>query len=158
GGSLTSDQRFASGELTPTLEAVRGSQLERGFGMSDTLGARAAAERNAAANRRASAARASALAPGQDLDDYLSRLTGLANPYGTSTTNSSRSGAGGGGGGYAGPSPTEAGIMGGLGAGLSAWGAFQGTGASRGGGGTATGAGNSDYANAAARQRQGPYW
>lgn len=125
GNALTGSQQFAAGDLTPTLEGIRGAQLGQGFGMANTLGQQnaAAQARNAAqANARR---QAGALAPGQDLDDYLRRLTGLANPYAVNTTNSHQESSGSTSGGGGGVSPTAAAVTGGLGAGLAAWGAFQ---------------------------------
>jgi len=122
GGALTGDQRFAAGTLTPTLEALRGDQIAGGFGMSNTLAQQRAAQQAAAANRQSAQQRARALAPGQDLEDYLARLTGLANPYAVNTTNSHRDYSGGGGPGYSGPSAGASAAAAGIGSLAQAYG------------------------------------
>lgn len=125
GNELNNTQQFAAGSLTPTLEGIRGAQLGQGFGMSNTLGQQNAAAQQRAQAQSRQAQQARALAPGQDLDDYLRRLTGLANPYAVNSNVSHSEGVGSGTPSGGGVSPTAAAVTGGLGAGLAAWGAFQ---------------------------------
>jgi hypothetical protein len=82
GGTLDSSQRFAAGELTPTLEGLRGDRLDRAMGGSAYLDE----QRNRAAELANQRRRNAALAPGRDLDDYLRRLSGMSGDYGTTSS------------------------------------------------------------------------
>jgi hypothetical protein len=116
GGALQGGQQFASGDLVPTLEGVRQGQLTTGFGMANTLAARQAQQRAAANAARQKAAVAAALAPGQDLEDYIGRLTGVGGMFGDTSTTTHETGTGAPVPSYSGPSPTESAWTAGLGA------------------------------------------